>query len=162
MPTTRPSLTLATLDTSISPPPQRRKHWTIVRNASARAKLKDKEDDEPHSTETSPRDPFPSDFGSFTALGAELGASVYSQEGLATSVRASIENRPIKRSLKAGVDNEYWTDEKAGEAWDYLRDVVYGGVDGFAYVRSIAEFVRPPEEFSVGSLFSLTRVQSLT
>ncbi|KAG1726832.1 hypothetical protein EDB19DRAFT_1751515 [Suillus lakei] len=106
------------------------RHWTIVRNASTRAKLKEKEDDEPQSTE-SIRDPFPSDYGSFAALGAEL---------------ASIENRPIKRSLKAGIDNEYWTDEKAEEAWDYVRDVVYGGVNGFAYVRSIAEFVRPPEE----------------
>jgi bromodomain-containing protein 7/9 len=151
VPITRPSPTLATLDTS--PSAQRRKHWTIVRNASTRAKLKDKEDEEPQSTEASPRDPFPSDFGSFAALGAELGASVYSQEGLTASIRASIENRPIKRSLKVGVDSEYWTDEKAEEAWDYLRDVVYGGVDSFAYVRSIAEFVRPPEEFSVGCPF---------
>jgi bromodomain-containing protein 7/9 len=72
---------------------------------------------------------------------------------LAASIRASIENRPIKRSLKAGVDSEYWTDEKAEEAWDYVRDVVYGGVNGFAYVRSIAEFVRPPEEISVSDSF---------
>ncbi|KAG2357987.1 hypothetical protein BDR07DRAFT_1418899 [Suillus spraguei] len=122
-------------------------HWTIVRNASTRAKLKEKEDEELQSTE-SLRDPFPSDFGSFAALGADLGASACSEETLATSIRASIENRPIKRSLKAGVDSEYWTDEKAEEAWDYLRDVVYGGVNGFAYVRSIAEFVRPPEEIS--------------
>lgn len=154
VPTTRPSPTLTTLGTTI---PQRRKHWTIVRNASTRAKLKDKEDDEPHSTDISPRDHFPSDFGSFATLGAELGASVCSQEGLATSIRASIENRTIKRSLKAGVDSEYWTDEKAGEAWDYLRDVVYGGVEGFGYVRSIAEFVRPPEGFSVSSSLSLTQ-----
>ncbi|KAG1719558.1 uncharacterized protein EDB91DRAFT_1180441 [Suillus paluster] len=141
-----PSPTLATSLTSTSQPTPRRRHWTIVRNASTRAKLKEKEDEEPQSTES--RDPFPSDFGSFAALGAELGASACSEERLATSIRASIENRPIKRSLKAGVESEYWTDEKAEEAWDYVRDVVYGGVDGFAYVRSIAEFVCPPEEFS--------------
>ncbi|KAG2071245.1 hypothetical protein BDR04DRAFT_1098641 [Suillus decipiens] len=144
---TRPFPTLATLAPSTSQSTSRRRHWTIVRNASTRAKLKEKEDEELQSTE-SLRDPFPSDFGSFAALGADLGASICSEETLATSIRASIENRPIKRSLKAGVDSEYWTDEKAEEAWDYLRDVVYGGVNGFAYVRSIAEFVRPPEEIS--------------
>ncbi|KAG2037149.1 hypothetical protein BDR03DRAFT_920496 [Suillus americanus] len=144
---TRPSPTLATLAASTSQSTPRRRHWTIVRNASTRAKLKEKEDEEPQSTE-SLRDPFPSDFGSFAALGAELGASACSEERLAASIRASIENRPITRSLKAGVDSEYWTDEKAEEAWDYIRDVVYGGVNGFAYVRSIAEFVRPPEEIS--------------
>lgn len=147
VPSTRPFPTLATLTASTSQSTPRRRHWTIVRNASTRAKLKEKEDEEPQSTETL-RDPFPSDFGSFAALGAELGASACSEEKLTSSVRASIENRPIKRSLKAGVDSEYWTDEKAEEAWDYVRDVVYGGVNGFAYVRSIAEFVRPPEEFS--------------
>ncbi|KAG1769053.1 hypothetical protein EV702DRAFT_1142718 [Suillus placidus] len=147
VPSTRPSPSLATLAASTSQSTLRRRHWTIARNASTRAKLKEKEDEEPQSTE-SLRDPFPSDFGSFAALGAELGASACSEERLATSIRASIENRPIKRSLKAGVDSEYWTDEKAEEAWDYVRDVVYGGVNGFAYVRSIAEFVRPPEEIS--------------
>ncbi|KAG0696484.1 hypothetical protein DFH29DRAFT_950735 [Suillus ampliporus] len=131
---TRPSPTLATLDAPPSQSTPRRRHWTITRNASTRAKLKEKEDEEPQSTEFSPR-PLP------------LGASACSEERLATSIRASIENRPIKRSLKAGADTEYWTDEKAEEAWDYVRDVVYGGVDGFAYVRSIAEFVRQPEEF---------------
>jgi len=148
VPSTRPSPTLATLATSTSQSTSRRRHWTIVRNASSRAKLKEKEDEEPQSTEFV-RDPFPSDFGSFAVLGAELGASACSEEKLATSIRASIENRPIKRSLKAGVDSEYWSDEKAEEAWDYIRDVVYGGVNGFAYVRSIAEFVRSPEEISV-------------
>lgn len=162
VPTTCPFPTLTTLETSTSPSPQRRKHWTIVRNASIRAKIKDKEDEEPQSTEVPPRDLFPSDFGSFAALGAELNASVSSQEELATSIRASIENRLIKRSLKAGVESEYWTDEKAQEAWDYLRDAVYGGVDGFAYVRSIAEFVRPSEEFSVGCPFSLSRSRSIS
>lgn len=147
VPSTCPSPMLATLVASTSQSTPRRRHWTIVRNASTRAKLKEKEDEELQSTE-SQRDPFPSDFGSFAALGAELGTSACSEERLATSIRASIENRPITRSLKAGVDSEYWTDEKAEEAWDYVRDVVYGGVNGFAYVRSIAEFVRPPEEIS--------------
>ena len=36
---------------------------------------------------------------------------------------------------------EYWSPACAKEAESYVRDVVYGGVDGYAYVRSLAEFV---------------------
>jgi bromodomain-containing protein 7/9 len=36
---------------------------------------------------------------------------------------------------------DYFTSQWAAEAEDYIRDIVYGGVDGFAYVRSLAEFV---------------------
>ena len=36
---------------------------------------------------------------------------------------------------------DYWSPKRAAEAEAYLRDIVYGGVDGFAYVRSLAEFV---------------------
>jgi len=39
----------------------------------------------------------------------------------------------------------YWTDERAAAAEGYVRDVVYGGVEGLAYVRSLAEFVHPRE-----------------
>ncbi|PPQ99835.1 hypothetical protein CVT24_009629 [Panaeolus cyanescens] len=35
----------------------------------------------------------------------------------------------------------YWTNQRAAEAEAYLRDMVYGGVEGYAYVRSLAEFV---------------------
>ncbi|KAF9530721.1 hypothetical protein CPB83DRAFT_762505 [Crepidotus variabilis] len=34
----------------------------------------------------------------------------------------------------------YWTNQRAIEAEEYLKDVVYGGVGGLAYVRSLAEF----------------------
>ncbi|KAF8737918.1 hypothetical protein AX14_012193 [Amanita brunnescens Koide BX004] len=36
---------------------------------------------------------------------------------------------------------DYWSLKRAAEAEVYLRDVVYGGVDGLAYIRSLAEFV---------------------
>ena len=39
-------------------------------------------------------------------------------------------------------ENGYWV-RRGRQAEDYLRDVVYGGVDGLAYVRSLAEFVTP-------------------
>lgn len=43
----------------------------------------------------------------------------------------------------------YWTHRRATEAEEYIKDVVYGGVEGFAYVRSLAEFVdySPPEVY---------------
>lgn len=41
---------------------------------------------------------------------------------------------------------DYWTAERAASAERYIRDVVYGGVDGLAYVRSLAEFVRRDSE----------------
>ena len=36
----------------------------------------------------------------------------------------------------------YWA-RRGRAAEDYVRDIVYGGVDGLAYVRSLAEFVKP-------------------
>ncbi|KAF5319224.1 hypothetical protein D9619_008454 [Psilocybe cf. subviscida] len=35
----------------------------------------------------------------------------------------------------------YWSSHRAAEAEAFVRDVVYGGVEGYAYVRSLAEFV---------------------
>lgn len=51
---------------------------------------------------------------------------------------------PTLRAARTGANllaNAYWTSQRAAEAEDYIRDVVYGGVDGLAYVRSLAEFV---------------------
>lgn len=91
--------------------------------------------------------------------GAGMGAAEYiygSEHRLFATIRSTVEHRGVKRTREAELDevctdkskedevNEpFWTDERADEAWDYLRDVVYGGVDGYAYVRSLAEFVAP-------------------
>jgi bromodomain-containing protein 7 len=51
---------------------------------------------------------------------------------------------PTFKTARTGANllaNAYWTSQRAAEAEDYIRDVVYGGVDGLAYVRSLAEFV---------------------
>ncbi|PFH53620.1 hypothetical protein AMATHDRAFT_54825 [Amanita thiersii Skay4041] len=37
--------------------------------------------------------------------------------------------------------NDYWNLKRATEAEEYIRDIVYGGVDGLAYVRSLAEYL---------------------
>ncbi|KAF7329360.1 Bromodomain-containing 7 [Mycena kentingensis (nom. inval.)] len=39
---------------------------------------------------------------------------------------------------------DYWGTERRLEAAGYIADVVYGGVEGLAYVRSLAEFVGTP------------------
>jgi len=53
-------------------------------------------------------------------------------------------------------ENGYWTDGQAAEAEEYIKDVVYGGVEGFAYVRSLAEFVNDFSRQEVYFLFSVS------
>lgn len=61
------------------------------------------------------------------------------------TVKTDVADSPVGlvQTLKASnlLANEYWTTNRAIEAEDYVRDVVYGGMDGFAYVRSLAEFI---------------------
>ena len=78
-----------------------------------------------------------------------------SEPQLFATIRSTVEHRGVKRKCETKADDAhtaeddeqgdetFWTDERAEEAWDYLRDVVYGGVDGYAYVRSLAEFCAP-------------------
>jgi bromodomain-containing protein 7/9 len=35
----------------------------------------------------------------------------------------------------------YWNSQRAATAEEYIRDLVYGGADGLAYIRSLAQFV---------------------
>jgi bromodomain-containing protein 7/9 len=162
---------IATTSAPSARPPKKRRHWTIVRNATARSRAKDKESeatlDDAKTTWKVPRDVGPTDYGTFAAFLGELAASavgpntvggmsateyIYgSEHRLFATIRSTIEHRGMKRKHEAeeGEDEDkettetFWTDERAEEAWDYLRDVVYGGADGYAYVRSLAEFVAP-------------------
>lgn len=108
-----------------------------------------------------PREAHAIDFGSFALLAGEL-AEEMRRRGLAPSVEKEEEaNLDLIRSSFDYQDrantlggtssttsdtadllaNGYWTAQRAAEAEEYVKDVVYGGVDGFAYVRSLAEFV---------------------
>lgn len=155
-------------------PPKKRRHWTIVRNAPARSRAKDKEADpsvdDTKTTWKVPRDARSTDYGTFATFLGELAASAASPHacgmvgGAGTSaaaylygsepqlfatIRSTVEHLGLKRKREAKEDEPdvkdeiFWTDERAEDGWDYLRDVVYGGVDGYAYVRSLAEFVAP-------------------
>ena len=126
--------------------------------------------DDAKTTWKVPRDAGPTDYGTFATFLGELAASavgpntgtagmgaaeyIYgSEHRLFATIRSTIEHRSMKRKREAEADQDenedkesietFWTDERAEEAWDYLRDVVYGGADGYAYVRSLAEFVAP-------------------
>ncbi|KZT66277.1 hypothetical protein DAEQUDRAFT_695784 [Daedalea quercina L-15889] len=139
---------------------RKRRHWTIVRNTSSRRAKERDEEDEEEPPWKAPRVPATTDFGSFAELQNLLVAEgtaanisdLGSERSLFEAIRASVEGasargkgKEVDRRLhgEAGEDEEiaYWK-EKGDEAREYIRDVVYGGVDGYAYAHSIAQFVR--------------------
>ncbi|KAH7907594.1 hypothetical protein BJ138DRAFT_1070003 [Hygrophoropsis aurantiaca] len=154
IPPDRPVPELATVDSSsTAKPSKKRRHWTIVKNAPSRAKAKEKEDEDTTPAWKVPRDPLLFDYGSFADLPSviaedintqDISGALGSEEKLFGAIRSTVEHRLLKRKLPES-ENDYWTDQKAVEAEEYIRDVVYGGVDGLAYIRSLAEFLRPPD-----------------
>lgn len=104
--------------------------------------MNQKDDEDATPTWRTPREPCASDFGSFATLMnglarergvRDVGAELGSEEKLFDAIRDSVERMDWQ---------EDWT--KASEAKAYLRDIVYGGVDGLAYMRSLAEFAGRP------------------
>jgi len=108
-----------------------------------------------------PREAHATDFGSFALLAGEL-AEEMRRRGLTMStekeeeagldlIRNSLDYQDGGKVLGGTsstasdtadlLANGYWSTQRVAEAEEYVRDVVYGGVDGFAYVRSLAEFV---------------------
>jgi len=124
--------------------------------------MRDRDEDEEPEWKT-PREPVAEDFGAFAMLAGvlseetrtkDVGAELGSEEKFFDAIRTSVEQKkkvePAARPKVKDVDavemreNEYWSG-KAEEAEEYIRDIAYGGVDGLAYLRSLAEFVQPPE-----------------
>ncbi|KXN92485.1 Bromodomain-containing protein 7 [Leucoagaricus sp. SymC.cos] len=147
----------------------KRRHWHIIRNPIGRKGKDNAEEvevDEPpwHVG----REAHPVDFGSFAVLAGALSEEM-KRRGVTTGImKDSEEERAIFDVLRDSITTEttanglsapddaltsgylagsdmsakdYFTSQRAAEAEEYIRDVVYGGVDGFAYVRSLAEFV---------------------
>ncbi|KAI0631373.1 hypothetical protein C8Q77DRAFT_1159174 [Trametes polyzona] len=140
--------------------PARRKHWTITRNASSRSRAKDVQEEEPPPSWSHPREPTATDFGTFAILPSviaeekrvkDFGAELGSEDRLFDALRQAFQ-QPVagpshpkaEEDLKMDAETNYW-EGKAAQAEAYIRDVVYGGVDGYAYVRSLAEFLTPSE-----------------
>ncbi|THU95384.1 hypothetical protein K435DRAFT_131068 [Dendrothele bispora CBS 962.96] len=154
-PLTRPPLGPAS-----GPTNAKTRHWTITRNASSR-KMKDREDDRDDSGELPewkvPREAHALDFGSFALLAGELaeemqrrGLSGDDEETCLNILKDTLDCEIVAKQLSYKdrsadfvSETSYFNSVRAAEAEDYVRDVVYGGVDGLAYARSIAEFVAP-------------------
>ncbi|KIL58170.1 hypothetical protein M378DRAFT_200609 [Amanita muscaria Koide BX008] len=92
------------------------------------------------------------------APGSGTGTEEQQQDATLDIIRNSVDNETGAKTVAGGLVVEstvnadassgalcspkgYWTLKRAEEAEAYLRDVVYGGVDGYAYVRSLEEFV---------------------
>ncbi|KAI0919683.1 hypothetical protein AcV5_001679 [Taiwanofungus camphoratus] len=137
----------------------KRQHWAIIRNAPGRGRVKDKDDDDYVPLWKVPREASATDYGAFgTLVGLlakergvrDVGAGLGSEERLYKTIRTSLDEttEPTKHRLEIDikdvemqdVDQQYWK-WKDRVAEEYVRDIVYGGVDGLAYVRSLAEFV---------------------
>lgn len=132
-------------------------HWTITRNPP-RNRARDAEDNEDSTGAhlgKRRRVVEAMDYGSFSQLtglvAAENGVladdfdEVFgTEEKFLNSLKISLEKltRPAEMQDKMDIDGEKALDlELVVESDEYVRDVVYGGIDGLAYVRSLAEFV---------------------
>ncbi|KAH8105106.1 hypothetical protein BXZ70DRAFT_1061731 [Cristinia sonorae] len=140
----------------------RRKHWTITRMSSSR-RAREANDDDPQERSQMAREHHHVDYGSFSMLVNQLAeesqgrlapSDLVAAETLLQAIRGTVEKTLPDHSLivqpKSSTEEAYWK-QKAGAAEDYVRDVVYGGVEGLAYVRSVAAFVhhdgpKPPRE----------------
>jgi bromodomain-containing protein 7 len=136
--------------------PGKRRHWVLARNALARAKTRERDEDESISATLPPREAHTVDWGSLAALSAVLHEEMATraqknrtEEGEGEEAGEEIVREAIRDGLQQGAavapDGRgtagYWSLVRTKDAENFVQDVVYGGVDGFAYVRSLAEFV---------------------
>ncbi|KAI0313522.1 hypothetical protein OF83DRAFT_1141054 [Amylostereum chailletii] len=145
---TPPSLGPAPTPTPSGSKPKLR-YWTITRHAASRARAKEKEEDEPPPPPKPAREPTATDFGPYATLASQLAKErdispesvpvvLGTEEKLFDVLMQSVSKlAPIE--VPQGED--YWTAQQAHDAQRWVRDMVYGGTEGLAYVRSIAEFV---------------------
>ncbi|KAF9448690.1 hypothetical protein P691DRAFT_729247 [Macrolepiota fuliginosa MF-IS2] len=177
-----PSLSIK-LEVPLATTYSKRRHWHIVRNQVSR-KTKDNGDDNEADEPPwhAKREAHPADFGSFALLAGALSEEM-KKRGVTPGVLKDGEEETvvfnlIRNSLdqeeavktETGTEGEevvasyldgsvpsngeYFTSRRAAEAEEYIRDVVYGGVNGLAYVRSLAEFVGGSDPVEVSYLAS--------
>ncbi|TCD69573.1 hypothetical protein EIP91_006995 [Steccherinum ochraceum] len=136
-------------------PPNRgnRKHWSITRMTSTRRTREANEEDSSGFFQM-PQDPQHIDYGTFATLLDQLAhesrtkltpADLSAADKLLLAIRGSTDiNLPdwdLTVPPKSAHGETYWK-QKVAPAEDYVRDVVYGGPEGFSYVRSLAAFVQ--------------------
>ena len=133
------------------------RHWTITRPTPQRGKAKDStvEERPPTPEWRKPRPLHTADYGLFPSLAVTSPSSpggkpeaLATQERLSEALYASLENPAVavgsseSSSSSATAINKRPT-ATATVAQSWLREIVYGGWDGLAYMRSVAEFVAP-------------------
>jgi bromodomain-containing protein 7/9 len=112
-------------------------YWSVTRPTSQRGKPKDPvEERHPTPEWRKPRSLHTADFGLFPSLAINL-SSGGTPEVLATQERLF---EALHTSLESAVRSQTDTNP-ATAAQSWLQEIVYGGFDGLAYMRSIAEFI---------------------
>ncbi|KAK0219997.1 hypothetical protein IW262DRAFT_994162 [Armillaria fumosa] len=99
---------------SIDNPPKR-KHWNLVKGVTARARGREEGGEAIKEKDVRPREAHPVDWGSFACVEGELWDS--------------------------GEELQQILEDDMAEEESYIQDIVYGGVEGLAYVNSLSEFV---------------------
>ncbi|KAF9263370.1 hypothetical protein L218DRAFT_959397 [Marasmius fiardii PR-910] len=146
------------------------RYWTIQRNATNR-RPKDRDDERDENDDLdwkTGREAHTSDFGSFAILAAEIaeemkrrGTFKDEEEGMLSLIHDSLDpeqaNRPPEKNMAISPLQHYWSVNRAIEGEGYIQDVVYGGSSGLAYVRSVAEFMTPPENISSATASDFSR-----
>lgn len=125
------------------------RHWTITRPAPTRGRAKDPIEERPPTPEwRKPRPLHTADYGLFPSLAITNPSSpegkaeiLATQEQLFGALYASLENPETSSSSPSSQRPT----AMATVAQSWLREIVYGGWDGLAYTRSLAEFVTPHE-----------------
>ena len=146
------------------PPPAtktaKRKYWNVNRYNPQRVhKNKEKEEEDNIPPLQIPRDAHTLDFGPYAGLVGTLAEGdvrtfLGSENSIVDAIRRSADEHTAAAAVDKPGQDEYWNTKAAAEAQGYLRDVVYGGLEGLAYVRSLAEFVSPPVECPTSSSFN--------
>lgn len=146
------------------------KHWTITRNPPRPVRAnQDDEENVIYGQNVQRSEASHSDYGAFASLlgviAAERGQSIDdfevffgSHEKILAQIRSSIQNDEVPLPSDNSNCDAHTEQVEISLSDDYLREIVYGGVDGLAYFRSIAEFIgeyRGPVEKNGQDLDSL-------
>jgi bromodomain-containing protein 7/9 len=128
-------------------------HWTITRPAPQRGRAKDPtiEERPPTPEWRKPRPLHTADYGLFPSLAITDPSSpggkievLATQERLFGALYASLENpAAVRPETSSFSSNNQPAMATATVAQSWLREIVYGGWDGLAYLRSVADFVTP-------------------
>ncbi|KAI0795936.1 hypothetical protein C8Q75DRAFT_711434 [Abortiporus biennis] len=150
-----PEISISPKKSFTTTPSKKRRYWTVSRNNPTRSRAKENQDEELNLAEKNSREPHAVDWGSFATLvgqiadeskAKDISAELGSAEKLLGAIRQSLNSSPATITPTANQpQEEFWQGWKT-PATEYIGDLVYGNVDGYAYIRSLAEFMRRPDE----------------